>query len=116
MNFSHNQLTGLVPGGTQFRRLNCTSFEDNPGLFGPSLDEVCRDIHAPTPHETPESKEVEAEEEEETRVVHEPFCPKQTQTPHHHSSLKRSFIAYLRNLKMKSKAATIKLLCSFGTF
>ncbi|KAJ4871563.1 receptor like protein 34 [Raphanus sativus] len=65
MNFSHNQLTGLVPGGTQFRRLNCTSFEDNPGLFGPSLDEVCRDIHAPTPHETPESKEVEAEEEEE---------------------------------------------------
>ncbi|XP_048609136.1 receptor-like protein 35 isoform X1 [Brassica napus] len=62
MNFSHNQLTGLVPGGTQFQRLDCTSFEDNPGLFGPSLDEDCRDIHKPTPHETPESEEEEEEE------------------------------------------------------
>ncbi|KAF3604699.1 hypothetical protein F2Q69_00038772 [Brassica cretica] len=62
MNFSHNKLTGLVPGSTQFRRVNCTSFEDNPGLFGPSLDEVCRDIHMPTPHETPESEEEEEEE------------------------------------------------------
>ncbi|KAH0904904.1 hypothetical protein HID58_044407 [Brassica napus] len=50
---------GLVPGGTQFRRLNCTSFEDNPGLFGPSLEEICRDIHMPRPHETPESDEEE---------------------------------------------------------
>ncbi|CDY36315.1 BnaA01g31030D [Brassica napus] len=64
MNFSHNQLTGLVPGGTQFQRLDCTSFEDNPGLFGPSLDEDCRDIHMPTPHETPESEDEEEEEEE----------------------------------------------------
>ncbi|CAN6992002.1 unnamed protein product, partial [Brassica rapa subsp. trilocularis] len=64
MNFSHNKLTGLVPGGTQFRRLNCTSFEDNKGLFGPSLDEICRDIHTPTPHETLESVEEEEEEEE----------------------------------------------------
>ncbi|KAF3532646.1 hypothetical protein DY000_02043458 [Brassica cretica] len=53
-----------LPGGTQFRRQNCTSFEDNPGLFGPSLDEICRDIHMPTPHETPESEEEEEEEEE----------------------------------------------------
>ncbi|XP_048600664.1 receptor-like protein 34 isoform X1 [Brassica napus] len=65
MNFSHNQLTGLVPGGTQFRRLNCTSFEDNKGLSGPSLDEICRDIHTPTPHELLESEEEEEEEEEE---------------------------------------------------
>ncbi|CAG7890518.1 unnamed protein product [Brassica rapa] len=57
MNFSHNQLTGLVPGGTQFQRLNCTSFDGNPGLSGPSLDEICRDIHTPTPHETLESEE-----------------------------------------------------------
>uniref|UniRef100_A0A0D3AEJ3 Uncharacterized protein n=1 Tax=Brassica oleracea var. oleracea TaxID=109376 RepID=A0A0D3AEJ3_BRAOL len=61
MNFSHNKLTGLVPGGTQFLRLNCTSFEDNKGLFGPSLEEICRDIHTPTPHETPESGEEEEE-------------------------------------------------------
>ncbi|CAG7890517.1 unnamed protein product [Brassica rapa] len=64
MNFSHNQLVGLVPGGTQFRRQNCTSFDGNPGLSGPSLDEICRDIHTPTPHETLESVEEEEEEEE----------------------------------------------------
>uniref|UniRef100_M4EZC1 Leucine-rich repeat-containing N-terminal plant-type domain-containing protein n=1 Tax=Brassica campestris TaxID=3711 RepID=M4EZC1_BRACM len=63
MNFSHNQLTGLVPGGTQFQRLNCTSFDGNPGLSGPSLDEICRDIHTPTPHETLDSEEEEEEEE-----------------------------------------------------
>ncbi|KAL0837965.1 hypothetical protein Bca101_089855 [Brassica carinata] len=62
MNFSHNKLTGLVPGGTQFLRLNCTSFEDNPGLSGPSLEEICRDMHTPTPHETLESVEEEEEE------------------------------------------------------
>ncbi|XP_010464098.1 PREDICTED: receptor-like protein 12 isoform X1 [Camelina sativa] len=63
MNFSHNQLGGLVPGGTQFRRQKCSSFEDNPGLYGPSLDEVCVDIHAPTPqeHEQPESEEEDEE-------------------------------------------------------
>ncbi|KAL0695902.1 hypothetical protein Bca4012_063082 [Brassica carinata] len=66
MNFSHNQLVGLVPGGTQFRRQACSSFEGNSGLFGPSLDEDCRDIHAPAPqpHETLHTEE-EAEEEEE---------------------------------------------------
>ncbi|KAF8085576.1 hypothetical protein N665_0663s0020 [Sinapis alba] len=54
MNFSHNQLVGLVPGGTQFRRQKCSSFEENSGLFGPALDEVCREIHTPPPqqHET----------------------------------------------------------------
>ncbi|EOA29860.1 hypothetical protein CARUB_v10012954mg [Capsella rubella] len=63
MNFSHNQLGGLVPGGTQFRRQNCSSFKDNPGLYGPSLDEVCVDIHAPTPqqHEPLESEEEDEE-------------------------------------------------------
>ncbi|RID80789.1 hypothetical protein BRARA_A03425 [Brassica rapa] len=64
MNFSHNKLTGLVPGGTQFRSQKCTSFDGNPGLSGPSLDEICRDIHTPTPHETPESEDEEEEEEE----------------------------------------------------
>ncbi|XP_009122402.1 receptor-like protein 32 [Brassica rapa] len=59
MNFSHNQLVGLVPGGTQFRRQNCTSFDGNPGLSGPSLDEICRNIHMSTPHETLESEEEE---------------------------------------------------------
>ncbi|CDY36294.1 BnaA01g31240D [Brassica napus] len=63
MNFSHNQLVGLVPGGTQFRRQNCTSFDGNPGLSGPSLDEICRNIHMSTPHETLESEEEEEEEE-----------------------------------------------------
>ncbi|CAN6926436.1 unnamed protein product [Brassica oleracea] len=62
MNFSHNKLTGLVPGGTQFLRLNCTSFDGNPGLSGPSLEEICRDIHTRTPHETPHLEEEEEEE------------------------------------------------------
>ncbi|ESQ46297.1 hypothetical protein EUTSA_v10000632mg [Eutrema salsugineum] len=63
MNFSHNQFIGLVPGGTQFRRQPCSSFEDNSELFGPALDEDCKDIHRSSSqqYETPE----EAEEEEE---------------------------------------------------
>ncbi|XP_010430543.1 PREDICTED: receptor-like protein 12 [Camelina sativa] len=63
MNFSFNQLGGLLPGGTQFRRQKCSSFGDNLGLYGPSLDEVCVDIHASTPqeHEQPESEEEEKE-------------------------------------------------------
>ncbi|XP_056841879.1 receptor-like protein 35, partial [Raphanus sativus] len=65
MNFSHNQLVGPVPGGTQFGTQNCTSFEDNKGLFGPSLDEACRDVHAPASHkEDYETTETEGEEEE----------------------------------------------------
>ncbi|XP_024009764.1 receptor-like protein 12 [Eutrema salsugineum] len=64
MNFSHNQLVGLVPGGTQFRTQSCSSFEDNSGLFGPSLDEVCKDIHKTSSqeYETPEEAEDEDEE------------------------------------------------------
>lgn len=63
MNFSHNQLGGLVPGGTQFRRQNCSSFKDNPGLYGPSLDEVCVDIHAPAlqQHKPPNAEEEDEE-------------------------------------------------------
>ncbi|CDY35328.1 BnaA04g15190D [Brassica napus] len=63
MNFSHNQLVGLVPGGTQFRRQKCSSFEENSGLFGPALDEVCRDIHAPAPQQHEKSKPEEEKEE-----------------------------------------------------
>ncbi|CDY65648.1 BnaC03g73300D [Brassica napus] len=63
MNFSHNQLAGLVPGGTQFRRQNCSSFEGNKGLFGPSLDEDCRDnIHTPASHKQYETTEESDEE------------------------------------------------------
>ena len=65
MNFSHNQLVGLVPGGTQFRTQPCSSFGENLGLHGPSLDEVCVDIHTTTwkQSETPELEEEEEEEE-----------------------------------------------------
>ncbi|KAF8099627.1 hypothetical protein N665_0240s0002 [Sinapis alba] len=68
MNFSHNQLVGLVPGGTQFRRQACSSFNDNSGLFGPALDEDCRDIHKPS---SPPYESLEAEDEEEEEGV---FC------------------------------------------
>ncbi|CAA7032589.1 unnamed protein product [Microthlaspi erraticum] len=66
MNFSHNHLEGLVPGGTQFRRQPCSSFGDNSGLYGPSLDDVCKDIHIPASqqNESPEAEEDEEEEEE----------------------------------------------------
>ncbi|CAN6997701.1 unnamed protein product [Brassica oleracea var. botrytis] len=65
MNFSHNQLIGLVPGGTQFLTQPCSSFEDNPGLYGPSINEVCGCIHATTcqQSETPDPKEDEDDEE-----------------------------------------------------
>uniref|UniRef100_A0A1J3EJH5 Receptor-like protein 12 n=1 Tax=Noccaea caerulescens TaxID=107243 RepID=A0A1J3EJH5_NOCCA len=62
MNFSHNKLVGLVPGSTQFRRQPCSSFEDNSRLFGPSIDEDCKVIHEPAPHETPEPEEEDEEE------------------------------------------------------
>ncbi|KAG7576804.1 Leucine-rich repeat [Arabidopsis thaliana x Arabidopsis arenosa] len=64
MNFSHNQLSGLVPGGNQFQTQPCSSFEDNLGLFGSSLEEVCRDIHTPASHQQYETPETEEEEEE----------------------------------------------------
>ncbi|KAL0732943.1 hypothetical protein Bca4012_009153 [Brassica carinata] len=62
MNFSHNHLAGLVPGGTQFRTQDCSSFDDNYGLFGPSLDEACGDINTSTPQR---DETLEAEEDHE---------------------------------------------------
>ncbi|EOA29648.1 hypothetical protein CARUB_v10015150mg [Capsella rubella] len=64
MNFSHNQLVGEVPGGTQFRRQPCSSFEENMGLYGPSLDEVCVDFHSKTTGEA-DTPELEANKDEE---------------------------------------------------
>ncbi|KAL1198049.1 Receptor-like protein 18 [Cardamine amara subsp. amara] len=63
MNFSDNQLAGLVPGGTQFRRQPCSSFKNNLGLHGPSLVEVCIDIHETTTQQ-PKTPEPEEDEEE----------------------------------------------------
>ncbi|KAL1198056.1 Receptor-like protein 32 [Cardamine amara subsp. amara] len=53
MNFSHNQQ------GNQVKTQPCSSFKDNLGLYGSSLDEVCLDIHAKTSHQsvTPEQEE-----------------------------------------------------------
>ncbi|XP_010479866.1 PREDICTED: receptor-like protein 12 isoform X2 [Camelina sativa] len=62
INVSHNQLVGSIPQGTQFQRQNCSSYEGNPGLNGPSLKDVCRDIKTPTP---PQSELMESKEEEE---------------------------------------------------
>ncbi|XP_020866172.1 receptor-like protein 12 [Arabidopsis lyrata subsp. lyrata] len=62
INVSHNQLVGSIPQGTQFQRQKCSSYEGNPGLYGPSLKDVCGDIKAPTP---PQSEPLETQEEEE---------------------------------------------------
>ncbi|CAD5324444.1 unnamed protein product [Arabidopsis thaliana] len=64
MNFSHNQLAGLVPGGQQFLTQPCSSFEDNLGLFGSTLEEDCRDIHTPASHQQYKTPETEEEDEE----------------------------------------------------
>ncbi|XP_010462222.1 PREDICTED: receptor-like protein 12 [Camelina sativa] len=61
INVSHNQLVGSIPQGTQFQRQNCSSYEGNPGLNGPSLKDVCRDIKTPTP---PQPELVATKEEE----------------------------------------------------
>ncbi|KAG7640862.1 Leucine-rich repeat [Arabidopsis suecica] len=63
MNFSHNQLVGLLPGGTQFQTQKCSSFEDNHGLYGPSLEKIC-DIHGKTPQQSEMAPEPEEDEEE----------------------------------------------------
>lgn len=47
INVSHNQLVDSIPQGTQFLRQNCSSYEGNLGLYGPSLKDICGDIHAP---------------------------------------------------------------------
>ncbi|KFK29770.1 hypothetical protein AALP_AA7G176800 [Arabis alpina] len=51
MNFSHNNLQGQLPRGTQFQRQKCSSFMDNPKLYG--LEEICGEIHAPNPTPQP---------------------------------------------------------------
>ncbi|CDY24369.1 BnaA07g02940D [Brassica napus] len=82
LNLSRNAFTGHIPlslvnltalesldlsqnklSGTQFQRQNCSAYEGNPGLYGPSLKDICGDIHAPT--SLPVSEEEEEEEEEE---------------------------------------------------
>ncbi|KAF8054888.1 hypothetical protein N665_1309s0007 [Sinapis alba] len=60
INVSHNQLVGSIPQGTQFQRQNCSAYEGNPGLYGPSLKDICGDIHAPT--SLPVSEEEEEKE------------------------------------------------------
>ncbi|KAF3517249.1 hypothetical protein DY000_02063627 [Brassica cretica] len=59
MNFSHNFLEGPVPRGTQFQRQTCSSFLDNPGLFG--LEGICQESHVPNPtsHQSEELSEAE---------------------------------------------------------
>nr|VDC59182.1 unnamed protein product [Brassica rapa] len=63
INVSHNQLVGSIPQGTQFQRQACSSYEGNPGLFGPSLKDICRESTSPG-SEPPVSSEEEEEEEE----------------------------------------------------
>ncbi|XP_010429373.1 PREDICTED: receptor like protein 30-like [Camelina sativa] len=48
MNFAHNNLEGPIPRGTQFQRQNCSSFMDNPKLYGLD-DDICRKTHVPNP-------------------------------------------------------------------
>ncbi|KAF2595544.1 hypothetical protein F2Q68_00008816 [Brassica cretica] len=57
MNFSHNLLQGPVPRGTQFQRQKCSSFLDNPKLFG--LEEICGEPHIlyPPSQQTEEQSE-----------------------------------------------------------
>ncbi|KAL1207175.1 Receptor-like protein 31 [Cardamine amara subsp. amara] len=59
MDFSHNNLEGPIPRGTQFQRQNCSSFMDNPKLYG--LEEICGKTHVPnfTPQESEELSEPE---------------------------------------------------------
>ncbi|KAL1221330.1 Receptor-like protein 31 [Cardamine amara subsp. amara] len=61
MDFSHNNLEGPIPRGTQFQRQNCSSFMDNPKLYG--LDEICGKTHVPNP--TPQESEKVLEPEEQ---------------------------------------------------
>ncbi|CAN6879774.1 unnamed protein product [Brassica oleracea] len=64
LDFSHNLLQGPVPRSTQFQSQNCSSFEDNPGLYG--LEEICGEIHVPDPTSgnSQQSKEFSSEESE----------------------------------------------------
>ncbi|XP_018472631.2 receptor-like protein 6 [Raphanus sativus] len=62
INVSHNQLQGSIPQGTQFQRQNCSSYEGNPGLYGPSLKDICGES-TPPESEVPVSSEEEEKEE-----------------------------------------------------
>ncbi|CAD5319357.1 unnamed protein product [Arabidopsis thaliana] len=62
MNFAHNNLEGPIPRGTQFQRQNCSSFMDNPKLYG--LDDICRKTHVPNPRPQELEKVSEPEEEQ----------------------------------------------------
>ncbi|ESQ50797.1 hypothetical protein EUTSA_v10023121mg, partial [Eutrema salsugineum] len=59
INVSHNQLVGSIPQGTQFQQQSCSSYEGNPRLYGPSLKDICGDIHVPTSSESEEGEEEE---------------------------------------------------------
>ncbi|CAN7031647.1 unnamed protein product [Brassica rapa subsp. trilocularis] len=61
MNFSHNNLEGPIPRSTQFQRQNCSSFMDNPKLYG--LEDICGKTHFPNP--TPQESEDLSEPEEQ---------------------------------------------------
>ncbi|KAJ4916073.1 receptor like protein 38 [Raphanus sativus] len=65
VDFSHNFLQGPVPRSTQIQTQNCSSFEDNPGLYG--LEEICGEIHVPDPTSgnSQQSEEFSSEESEE---------------------------------------------------
>ncbi|KAL1212488.1 Receptor-like protein 11 [Cardamine amara subsp. amara] len=61
MNFSHNLLQGLVPRGTQFQRQKCSSYSDNPGLYG--LEDICGEKHVLNPTLQQPEELSEAEEQ-----------------------------------------------------
>uniref|UniRef100_A0A0D2ZRD8 Leucine-rich repeat-containing N-terminal plant-type domain-containing protein n=1 Tax=Brassica oleracea var. oleracea TaxID=109376 RepID=A0A0D2ZRD8_BRAOL len=65
LDFSHNLLQGPVPRSTQFQSQNCSSFEDNLGLYG--LEEICGPIRVPHPTlgDSQHSEEFSSEESEE---------------------------------------------------
>ncbi|CAG7903810.1 unnamed protein product, partial [Brassica rapa] len=63
VNFSHNLLQGPVPRSTQFQRQKCSSFLDNPGLYG--LEEICGERHVPSPT----SQQAEKYSEPEERMI-----------------------------------------------
>ncbi|KAL0845304.1 hypothetical protein Bca101_018550 [Brassica carinata] len=69
LDVSRNKISGEIPEELGDLSQACSSFKDNSGLFGPALDEDCRDIH--TPSSSPPYESLEVEEEEEEEVV---FC------------------------------------------
>ncbi|KAJ8429826.1 hypothetical protein Cgig2_000154 [Carnegiea gigantea] len=47
LNLSFNQLTGPIPTSTQLQSFDASSYEGNPGLYGPLLTPSSRSKHAP---------------------------------------------------------------------